>query len=472
MYYSDEDYDIYDSGDFYGSSSDNEFDDDLHDHCDMFYDDKFYEEEAELFEKWQDISLEDFKSAFNGNKMLQIKIRTQLDLLFQQYDRHKKLNDKLVSHSDHWAAISKSISASSRGISSFRKLSGRRSHMEEFFWNDKDEYFYPASFDDTYIHRVSDFKHKSLKDDILSEDQLSFHVWFNLSFRKMLIYNDLDDKFISVHDVYKEHQLQLKMKKVELKKEQQKGKKKKRSGRKKIGNVMISSTGGGSKDFSNLDGVLPSCSPDNGEKNFTYKISSIKKQSSDSLPPTYYANNNILSPSEAVMPVVSLSSENPCIGGVISTIHDNTGVFIKQQQQVEEVHLTHATAGKTESEEASSISVSNHHILKIVGVSASLCYSDDNISSAADHKLDGVLPSCPSPDNGSLNLTKGFTIINKKQSSVSSVPFCDRAFLFSQQQQNSNENYDSLGLGKKGKGKSRLGKKERAALKEVKSAGL
>ena len=164
MYYSDdEDYDIYDSGDFYGSSSDNEFDDDLHDHCDMFYDDKFYEEEAELFEKWQDISLEDFKSAFNGNKMLQIKIRTQLDLLFQQYDRHKKLNDKLVSHSDHWAAISKSISASSRGISSFRNLSGRRSHMEEFFWNDKDEYFYPASFDDTYIHRVSDFKHKSLK---------------------------------------------------------------------------------------------------------------------------------------------------------------------------------------------------------------------------------------------------------------------------------------------------------------------
>jgi hypothetical protein len=71
-----------------------------------------------------------------------------------------------------------------------------------------------------------------------------------------------------------------------------------------------------------------------------------------------------------------------------------------------------------------------------------------------------------------LNLTKGFTIINKKQSSVPSVPFCDRAFLFSQQQQNSNENYDSLGLGKKGKGKSRLGKKERAALKEVKSAGL
>lgn len=70
------------------------------------------------------------------------------------------------------------------------------------------------------------------------------------------------------------------------------------------------------------------------------------------------------------MPVVSLSSENPCIGGVISTIHDNTGVFIKQQQQqVEEVHLTHATAGKTESEEASSISVSNHHILKKVGVS-------------------------------------------------------------------------------------------------------
>ena len=120
------------------------------------------------------------------------------------------------------------------------------------------------------------------------------------------------------------------------------------------------------------------------------------------------------------------------------------------------------------------MSVSNHHILKIVGVSASfLCYSDDNISSAADHKLDGVLPSCPSPDNGSLNLTKGFTIINKKQSSVSSVPFCDRAFLFSQQQQNSNENYDSLGLGKKGKGKSKLGKKERAALlKEVKSAGL
>jgi hypothetical protein len=36
MYYSDEDYDIYDSGDFYGSSSDNEFDDDLHDHCDIF----------------------------------------------------------------------------------------------------------------------------------------------------------------------------------------------------------------------------------------------------------------------------------------------------------------------------------------------------------------------------------------------------------------------------------------------------
>ncbi len=43
----------------------------------------------------------------------------------------------------------------------------------------------------------------------------------------MLIYNDLDDKFISVHDVYKEHQLQLKMKKVELKKEQQKERKKK-----------------------------------------------------------------------------------------------------------------------------------------------------------------------------------------------------------------------------------------------------
>ena len=144
MYYSDEDYDNYDSGDFYGSSLDNEFDDD---HCDTFYDNEFYEEEAELFEKWQDISLEDFKSAFNGNKMLQIKIRTQLDLLFQQYDRHKKLNDKLVSHSDHWAAISKSISASSRRISSFRKLSCRRSHMEEFFWNDKDEYFYPASFE-------------------------------------------------------------------------------------------------------------------------------------------------------------------------------------------------------------------------------------------------------------------------------------------------------------------------------------
>ena len=50
MYYSDEDYDNYDSGDFHGSSSDNEFDDDLHDHCDTFYDDKFYEEEAELFE--------------------------------------------------------------------------------------------------------------------------------------------------------------------------------------------------------------------------------------------------------------------------------------------------------------------------------------------------------------------------------------------------------------------------------------
>ena len=55
----------------------------------------------------------------------------------------------------------------------------------------------------------------------------------------MLIYNDLDDKFISVHDLYKEHQLQLKMKKVELKKEQQKGKKKKRSGRKK--SEMLSS---------------------------------------------------------------------------------------------------------------------------------------------------------------------------------------------------------------------------------------
>jgi hypothetical protein len=51
-------------------------------------------------------------SAFNGNKMLQIKIKTQLDLLFQQYDRHKKLNDKLVLHSEHWADISKSISAS------------------------------------------------------------------------------------------------------------------------------------------------------------------------------------------------------------------------------------------------------------------------------------------------------------------------------------------------------------------------
>ena len=125
MYYSNKDYDNCDSGnDFYGSS-DNEFDNDLHDHCDTFYNDKFYEEEAELFEKWQDISLEDFKSAFNGNIMLQIKIRTQLDLLFQQYDRHKKLNDKLVSHSDYWAAISKSISASSRGISSLRKLSGR-----------------------------------------------------------------------------------------------------------------------------------------------------------------------------------------------------------------------------------------------------------------------------------------------------------------------------------------------------------
>jgi hypothetical protein len=134
----------------------------------------------------------------------------------------------------------------------------------------------------------------------------------------MLIYNDLDDKFISVHDVYKEHQLQLKMKKVELKKEQQKERKKKWSGRKKIGNVIISSSGGGgSKDFSNLDGVLPSCSPDNGEENFTYKISSIKKQSSDSLPPTYYDNSNILSPSEAMMPVVSLSSENPCIGAVV-----------------------------------------------------------------------------------------------------------------------------------------------------------
>ena len=150
-----------------------------------------------------------------------------------------------------------------------------------------------------------------------------------------------------------------------------------------------------------------------GEENFTYKISSIKKRSSDSLPPTYYVNNNILSPSEAVMPVVSLSSENPCIGGVISTIHDNTGVFIKQQQQVEEVHLTHATAGKTESEDASSISVSNHHILKKVGVSASLCYSDDNISSAADHKLDGVLPSCPFPDNGSLNLRKDLLSLTK-----------------------------------------------------------
>lgn len=472
MYYSDEDYDNYDSGNDFYDSSDNEFDDDLDDHYDTFYDDKFYEEELELFEKWQDISLEDFKSAFNGNKMLQIKIRTQLDLLFQQYDRHKKLNDKLVLHSEHWADISKSISASSRGISSFRKLSGRRSHMEEFFWNDKDKYFYPASFDDTYIPRVSDFKHKSLKEDILSEDQLSFHVWFNLRFRKMVIYNDLDDKFISVHDVYKEHQFQLKMKKVELKKEQQKGKKKKRSGRKKIENVIISSSGGGFKDFSNLDGVLPSCSPDNGEENFTYKISSIKKQSSDSLPPTYY-DNNILSPTEAVMPVVSLSSETPCIGGVISTIHDNTGVFIQQQQQhVEEAHLTYDAVDKTASEEASSISVSNHHILKKVGVSASLCYSDDNISFAADHNLDGVLPSCPSPDNGSLNLTKGFTITYKKQSSVSSVPFCDRAFLITQQQQISNENNDSLGLGKKGKGRSRPGKKERAALKEVKSAGL
>ena len=68
---------------------------------------------------------------------------------------------------------------------------------------------------------------------------------------------------------------------------------------------MISSTGGGSKDFSNLDGVLPSCSPDNGENNFTYKISSIKKQSSDSLPPTYFDNNNILSSSEAEVPVIS-----------------------------------------------------------------------------------------------------------------------------------------------------------------------
>ena len=146
-----------------------------------------------------------------------------------------------------------------------------------------------------------------------------------------------------------------------------------------------------------------------GEENFTYKISSIKKQSSDSLPPTYFDNNNILSSSEA---------ENPCIGGVISTIHDNTGVFIKrqqqqQQQQVEEVHLNHATAGKTEGEEASSISVSNHHILKKVGVSASLCYSDDNISSAADHKLDGVLPSCPFPDNGSLNLRKDLLSLTK-----------------------------------------------------------
>ena len=470
MYYSDEDYDNYDSGnDFYGSS-DNEFEDDLHDHYDTFYDDKFYEEELELFEQWQDISMEDFKSAFDGNKIQQIKIRTQLDLLFQQYDRYKSLKEKLVSHSEHWVSISKSISASTRGISSFRKLSGRRSNMEEFFWNDKDEYYYPASFDDTYIHRVSDFKHKSLKGDILSEDQLSLHVWFNLRFRNMVIGNDLDDKFISVHDVYKEHQIQLKMKKIEVKKKQQKGKKKKRSGR-KIRKVVISSSDGGSKNFSKLDGVLPSCSPDNGEENFTYKISSIKKQSSDSLPPICYDNILPPPPTEAKAPVVLLSlSENPCIGGVTSTIQDNTSFITQQQQQQVEIHLSRA--GMKENEEDSGISVSNHHVLKKVGVSASLRCNDDNIacsSTTADHNLDGVLLSCPSPDDGSLNLTKGLTTIYNKQSSVSSVPFCDRASQFVQPHNNEN---DVSGVVKKGKGRSRPGKKERAALKEVKSAVL
>ena len=90
-------------------------------------------------------------------------------------------------------------------------------------------------------------------------------------------------------------------------------------------------------------------------------------------------------------------------------------------------------------------------------------------NNSADHNLDGVLLSCPSPDDGSLNLTKGLTTIYKKQSSVSSVPFCDRASQFAQQQPHNNEN-DVSGVVKKGKGRSRPGKKERAALKEVKSA--
>ena len=77
-----------------------------------------------------------------------------------------------------------------------------------------------------------------------------------------------------------------------------------------------------------------------------------------------------------------------------------------------------------------------------------------------------------SPDNGSLNLTKGLTTIYKKQSSVSSVPFCDRASQFAQQQPHNNNENDVSGVVKKGKGRSRPGKKERAALKEVKSAVL
>ena len=473
MYDSDEDYDDYENRNDFYDSSDNELEDGLYGQDDPLYDDDFYEEEFHLFENWDEISLEEYNIAFNGNRNLQIKIKTQLGLSFQQYDRYRRLKEKLLSHSDHWASISKCISASSRGISSFRKISGRRSYMEDFYWNDKDEHFYPASFDDTYIHRESVFKHKSLKDeDILSEDQLSLHVWFNLKFRKMVICNDLDDKFISVHDVYREHLVQLKMKKIEAKKEQRKGKKKKRSGR--IKNIITSFSSGSSglKNTRNLDGVLPSCSSDNGEENFTYKISSIKKQSSDSLPPIY-SNNIIPQAPAADITVVLFSSETSCIGGVTSTVHDSTDI-IKQQQQ-KELNMIIRSDNKNGGE-ASSISVCHLHNLKTVGVSVSSSYNDENnsCSSTADRNLDGVLLSCPS-DNGSLNFTKGIsTSTNKKQSSVSSFPTSDLTSQFAQSQQKMNGNNNFVGLveGKKAKGRNRPGKKERAALKEITSAEL
>ena len=105
------------------------------------------------------------------------------------------------------------------------------------------------------------------------------------------------------------------MKKIEANREQLKGNKKKRYGW-KLRNIIISSCGGESKNFRNLDGV----------ENFTHSIISsiIKKQkSSGDSPPPIYDVKTLQQPPTGETPVVLLLLVNLCIGGWYYYFHDS-----------------------------------------------------------------------------------------------------------------------------------------------------